>query len=239
MIRVGHLSPLIIQEEDVRAFYKVAPPDFKLVSRALNISQLTDEEITDKMKGALVPLKDLIEYGVDIIVIGGSPTVLTAGEEFVNFLKDYVEGLGVKVGFSHYFQMGALEAVGMKNPVVFTPWGNEVGSSQNQRMADDLEQRGIKPRRIFGLNIPLKERGRLPDDYLLGVIPTKLKELAEDFDGIYIPCANWPVVDCLGELEKIYGKPAVSSSAALMHGIIKTLGLKTVIKGFGRLLEHN
>ena len=56
-------------------------------------------------------------------------------------------------------------------------------------------------------------------------------------DALFISCTALPVLSILDELEKKLNKPVLSSNQALIWDTIRSIGYKSPIKGYGKLLE--
>jgi maleate isomerase len=58
-----------------------------------------------------------------------------------------------------------------------------------------------------------------------------------DADVIFLSGVGMPTLDALKPLEEDTGKPVVSAASAMMWHALRTAGVRSSIKGFGRLLE--
>ena len=53
---------------------------------------------------------------------------------------------------------------------------------------------------------------------------------------VFLSGVGMPTVDMLAAAEKVLGKPAISSAAAMMWNALRVAGVKTPVPGRGRLL---
>ena len=60
----------------------------------------------------------------------------------------------------------------------------------------------------------------------------------EGADGLFISCMNFNAMPCLGYLEADLGKPVISSHSATFWKVLKMVGVREAIPGFGRLLSE-
>jgi maleate isomerase len=58
-----------------------------------------------------------------------------------------------------------------------------------------------------------------------------------DADALLCSCTAWRSVEAVAELERRTGKPVVTSNQASVWASFRALGLRSALKGFGRLLQ--
>jgi len=80
------------------------------------------------------------------------------------------------------------------------------------------------------------EYGMLPRDASYKLAMEACKEV-EDFDGIYLPCAQMPTVEIIDKLEKELRKPVVTSVQAMIWGALKMIGISETIIGYGQIFS--
>ncbi len=71
--------------------------------------------------------------------------------------------------------------------------------------------------------------------YLLETL-TKLDTV--NADALFISCTALPVLKILDEVEKKINKPALSSNQTLIWDTIRSIGYKSSVKGYGKLLRN-
>ena len=57
-------------------------------------------------------------------------------------------------------------------------------------------------------------------------------------DALFISCTALPVLNILDKLEQAIQKPVLSSNQTLIWDTIRSVGYKSPIKGYGKLLEN-
>jgi maleate cis-trans isomerase len=60
---------------------------------------------------------------------------------------------------------------------------------------------------------------------------------AKDPQAIFIPCANFPVVDVIEEIETDFGLPVISNITSQLYVAFKTIGMREKISGYGKLMR--
>ena len=61
---------------------------------------------------------------------------------------------------------------------------------------------------------------------------------APEAQAVFISGVGMPSIDVLERLERELGKPVISSASAMMWSALRTAGVRTPVKGFGRLLSE-
>jgi maleate cis-trans isomerase len=93
--------------------------------------------------------------------------------------------------------------------------------------------------RCLGLGIDEEERraiGRVP--------PQALHRLAQAADrpeteALFVSCTQLPTIDMIEPLERVLGKPVITSNQAVFWRCLRLIGVNEAIGGLGTLLAHN
>ena len=86
------------------------------------------------------------------------------------------------------------------------------------------------------LNLNLdSEIAQVDPNYILE-ISAKLE--IENADALFISCTALPVLNIIEKLENKIQKPVLSSNQTLIWDTIRSIGYKSPIKGYGKLLEN-
>jgi maleate isomerase len=126
----------------------------------------------------------------------------------------------------------ALSELGAKKLVVGTPYLDEI----NQTEAEFLLAKGFEVLDIQGLNLETGiEFGC--------VTPAYWKEFASeidrhDADAIFLSCGGIRALDVAGEIEKLVGKPVITSNQAQMWSCLRRAGIADEIEGFGQIFSR-
>mgnify|MGYP001561355578 CR=1 FL=1 len=231
---VGFIGPGAVAENTTYQFYQIVPKGVLHVVYPLGITELTLEEVEQALKRTDVAIRELARRHVDIIVLGGSPTVAVGGFGYDQKFIQRVAQLTSIPGTTS--QTGALEAfrhLGIKRLAVATPFTDEL----NGLLKDFLEKNGFQVLAIRGLNIPLVQVAQQPI-YVTYRLAKETFALAPQADGVYIPGASVPVVENIQLLEQDLKVPVVTSVQAMIWHVFRILRIGGPISGFGRLLQE-
>ncbi|MBX2868068.1 MAG: hypothetical protein KTR18_05310 [Acidiferrobacterales bacterium] len=139
--------------------------------------------------------------------------------------------LGVPVCNASVATQEGLKKLGAQKIAVLTPFNEEV----NQVVQANFVEGGFHVVAIDGTKAP-----SLPAicETSLSDIQNLTRQLAEsDCDAIAQIGTALPVVDIVDELEQEIGKPIVACNAAVYWQTLRTIGINTVVEGFGCLLR--
>lgn len=126
--------------------------------------------------------------------------------------------------------LAALHAVRATTLAVATPYIDALNAIERHF----FEASGFRVATISGLGCRTDpEIGRLgPEDAVRLV-----REVDHpDADAIFVSCTNWHVLDAVAEIERVTGKPAVTSNLASAWAALRLLGIDDAISGYGQLL---
>jgi len=125
----------------------------------------------------------------------------------------------------------ALRALKLSRISVGTPYSEQVNALEKRF----LEQNGFKVVKMKGLGIiDNTEIGRQNQRAVYNLV----KEVeAAEAEAIFISCTNLPTIGVLEKLEKELEKPVVSSNTATMWAMLRKIGYRKEIRGYGCLLR--
>lgn len=132
----------------------------------------------------------------------------------------------------------ACRALGMKRIVLATPYHDAL----NEHEKHFLEDNGIEVLAMKGLGIGAggaHEYVRIAKVAPEDVYAHCRSVWVPGADGMVVSCTDFRTQEILPRLEAELGKPVVSSNLATLWMALRSAGIKTRIKGFGRLLEEH
>jgi maleate isomerase len=60
---------------------------------------------------------------------------------------------------------------------------------------------------------------------------------AGNAQAVFIPCANFPVVDVIDDIETDFGLPVISNITSQLYVGFKAIGMREKISGYGKLMR--
>ena len=120
----------------------------------------------------------------------------------------------------------------IKKIAVFTPYPKAV----NDTVIDYFSKENIKVLSLSSFNLDSDlEIGKVDPNYLSEVL---IKMETGSSDALFISCTALPVLKILDQLENIIKKTVFSSNQTLIWDSIRSVGYKSSIKGYGKLLKN-
>lgn len=212
----AYLAPF----DDVRvSTHRVYSPQYSNMDSLLGVVNDIAEAT-----GELMPDDDL-----DMIAFGCTSAAMALGSEVVAD-KILSKRPGVKVTDPIQSTLNALEALKVKKLALLTPYIGEV----NVNIANYFEKHGFQLTakgffRIFDDN----QRNRVSSESFLEAA----KAMTEngECDALFISCTALRSSDIVAKLEKVTGRPVVTSNQALAWNILRSAGHKGTSDQFGKL----
>ena len=218
-------------EKDFKNICSNLPLDI-FINRIHNQNPLTKENLL-KMREELasVTKKILPNEKLNTIAYGCTSGTIAIGE---NNIKDKI--LSVKPG--SYVTTPVTSAIKAFNQLnvnkiaLFTPYPEAV----NKTILDYFNKKNIEVSSFASLNLNLdSEFANVDPNYILE-ISSKLE--MKNADALFISCTALPVLGILSKLENKILKPVLSSNQTLIWDTLRSIGYKSPIKGYGKLLEN-
>ncbi len=127
-----------------------------------------------------------------------------------------------------------LNLLGAKKIILVEPWKDFV----HQLLVKFLEASGFHISSSKTADLDLNEFSKISPTLSYELALAGWKE-APDADAIYIPCAAWPVLENIEQIEKETGLPVIANIQTMFWGALRVIGLKSPIEGYGRLLREH
>jgi len=121
---------------------------------------------------------------------------------------------GIESMATSWLVLEALQVLGMKKVILLTPY------KSNNNVIEYLRAAGISAVRKVAMGLEPSCLGRVPSH--------RWTELAKKHDGpgadgIFLSCTNTTQIEAIADIERLLGKPAVSSNQAVLWGCVKNL----------------
>ncbi len=202
------------------------------INRIHNKNPLTRENLL-KMQDELesVTKKILPDEKINTIAYGCTSGTIAIGENNVKE-KILTAKPGCYVTTPVTSAIKAFQQMSIKKIALFTPYPDAV----NKTILDYFTKKNIEVLSFESLNLNLdSEIANVDPNYILEIL-SKLE--TKDADALFISCTALPVLNILDKLEKTKQKPVFSSNQTLIWDTIRSVGFKSPIKGYGKLLEN-
>ena len=202
------------------------------INRIHNQNPLTKENLL-KMEDELesVTNKILPNEKINTIAYGCTSGTIAIGEDKVKE-KILLAKPGCYVTTPVTSAIKAFQQMNIKKIALFTPYPDAV----NKTILGYFTKKNIEVSSFASLNLNLDtEFANVDPNYILE-ISSKLE--TKNADALFISCTALPVLNILDKLEQSIKKPVLSSNQTLIWDTIRSIGYKSPIKGYGKLLEN-
>ena len=215
-------------------FYSVAPRGITFLSSRCLLKDVTKEGLYKFDREIGRAAEELATAGVDVICVCCTAGSFVGGLGYDKKLADEIEEeTGVTATTTTTSVVNALKELGIKNFVMTTPY------------IDEVTKTGVKFFNDSGFNV-VKYRGMEIKDLIKIADPTpgeiynfSKEAWVPEADGLFMSCMQWRAMWAIDPLEKDLRKPVISSDQATLWQILKMMGVREPIMGFGQLLEKH
>ena len=218
-------------ENDFQNICNNLPVDI-FINRIHNKNPLTKENLLKMGEDlASVTKKILPDEKLNTIAYGCTSGTIAIGEDSVKE-KILSAKPGSYVTTPVTSAIKAFKLMNIKKIALFTPYPDPV----NKIILEYFTKKNIEVLSFASLNLNLdSEFANVDPNYILE-ISSKLE--TKNADALFISCTALPVLNILDKLEKKIQKPVLSSNQTLIWDTIRSIGYKSPIKGYGKLLEN-
>jgi maleate cis-trans isomerase len=106
----------------------------------------------------------------------------------------------------------------------------------NAKMTAYLKDWGFEVAALVSLGTSFTESSIASVGDIYRAAKRAVKE-AQNAQAVFIPCANFPVIDVIEEIETDFGLPVVSNITSQLYVGFKTIGMREKVSGYGRLMR--
>jgi len=229
--RIGYLSPSVF--ETPSDWDLILPKGFTIVASGLNVQAHTDAEFNKAIDALAAGLGIFTAEECDAVLMGGitlgTQRGYAAEQQIVAQLSRQI-GLPISTAMSATIE--ALKSLKARTIVIATAYKKTI----NQAVKKYYEDGGLEVIDIEGLEVSKPvDQVKLPD-YASYKVARNLFHRHPAVDSLLIQ-GRWRSVAYVQELEDDTQKPVVSSTAASLWWVMRALGIKAPITGYGKLLN--
>jgi len=202
------------------------------VNRIHNENPLTKENLL-KMYDQLESITEKILPGekINTVAYGCTSGTIAIGEDKVKE-KIQLAKPGCHVTTPITSAIKAFNKMNVKKIAVFTPYPESV----NKTISEYLIKKNINVTSFSTFNLDLDVDFARVDPKYLSEILTKLN--INDADALFVSCTALPALEILDDVEKKINKPVFSSNQTLIWDTIRSVGYKSSVEGYGKLLKN-
>lgn len=230
--RIGYTSVAFVTEVFPFAFYKMVPDGVSLALLTLHQTELTRGEMDRLYNETMKAARALAQSGVNLVVLGGRPVLLSRGENLDDITGRLTRELGVTVTSDASAQLAAFKALGSRRVGTVHPF-NPHEDERHNRM---ISQLGLTPVGSAGGGSNLVELPTLTCAQALDWGRAFMKA-HPDTDTLLFPCPHWATIEAIEPLEREFGISVLTNLQTTVWHALRLCGLKDRIEGFGRLLR--
>ena len=225
------LSTDLTIERDFQSICHSLPINL-FVNRIHNENPLTKENLL-KMYDQLESITEKILPGekINTVAYGCTSGTIAIGEDKVKE-KIQLAKPGCHVTTPITSAIKAFNKMNIKKIAVFTPYPESV----NKTISEYLIKKNINVVSFSTFNLDLDVDFARVDPKYLSEILTKLN--INDADALFVSCTALPALAILDEVEKKINKPVFSSNQTLIWDTIRSVGYKSSVEGYGKLLKN-
>ena len=225
------LSTDLTIERDFQSIYQKLPLDL-FVNRIHNENPLTKDNLL-KMYDQIESVTEKILPGkkINTVAYGCTSGTIAIGEDKVEQKVQQAKP-GCYVTTPITSAIKAFQKMKIKNIAVFTPYPESV----NQTIYEYFLKKNINVLSFGTFNLDLDSDFANIDPKYLSQILAKLD--VSGADALFISCTALPALEILEEVEKKIRKPVFSSNQTLIWDTIRSVGYKSPVKGYGKLLRN-
>tara|TARA_Y100000590_G_scaffold411565_1_gene505749 strand:- start:283 stop:1032 length:750 start_codon:yes stop_codon:yes gene_type:complete len=224
------LSTDLTIESDFQSVCQKLPLDL-FVNRIHNENPLTKENLL-KMHDQIEPITQKILPGqkINTVAYGCTSGTIAIGEDQVKE-KVQLAKPGCYVTTPITSAIKAFKEMNVKKIALFTPYPESV----NKTILEYFDRKKINIISFSTFNIDLDEDiASVDPNYLL---ETLIKLNISDADALFISCTALPVLEIIEKVEKKVKKLVLSSNQTLIWDAIRSVGYKSPVEGYGKLLR--
>jgi maleate isomerase len=215
-------------------FNRLAPPGLDIHVTRARIAGRWKRPLSEMADEIATAARLLSDCAPNVIVFHCTETSMTQGPQGEGKVLEIIhDATGVEAMATSQLVQEALQTLSMRKIVLLTPY------KSNENIIRYLHAAGIDV--VSGVAMAIQP------EHFGGVSPRQWTELAKkhdspDADGIFLSCTNTTQIDAIADIERLLGKPAVSSNQAVLWGCMKklrgTIRPPQPMPHLGQLLQH-
>jgi maleate isomerase len=234
--KIGTLLPLGIIDNAAYEFYRLAPPGVMQVMIPVGLAEFSAKDVERVFEPLDQYLDQLVERRVDIVVQSGTPLPILIGvaahDRMIAHMAEYT---GLPATSTVLAVCRGARDLGIKNIALVNKWTD----AMNATLGEFFAREGVAVAGLATKELPPAEFQNISSsDHIALAYELGRKAFRDhpECDGIYVGGGTWIAEPVCAQLEKEFGKPAISNLAAIIRDCMKRLNAWQPIHGNSRLL---
>ena len=212
---------------------RILPEGIGVVPLLLNFKAGSKDEFLNSIPLYERFASELVEQGVDVIMLSGAPPFMLLGREKEALLtKAWTKKFKTPVLTDPQMQVAALRAMKIKKFI-----GASYSALQNEIVLDYMTTAGFKALSMEPMDVPFDQVAQISIERLYAHVK-RLYRQHRNADGVYIQGGGWQTARVVELLEKDLGIPVVHATICQAWQIHKHLDVRETKPGYGRLLSE-
>ena len=230
--RIGYISPSVM-ELYAYDFYRIVPKGVGLIAVTCMVEGWKEDAYQRALAQVEACARELGRRACDFIIHGGAPLVLSQGKGFETRLLTQLQELtGAPCTTSIVAAMDAFRDLSATRLAVVDPYPPEL----NAKMTAYLKEWGFEVASLVSLGTSFTESSIASIADIYRAAKRAIKE-AQNPQAVFIPCANFPVIDVIEDIETDFGLPVISNITSQLYVGFKTIGMRERTTGYGQLMR--
>jgi maleate isomerase len=177
--------------------------------------------------------RELGRRSCDFVIHGGAPLVLSQGKGFETKLVRQLQDLtGAPCTTSIVAAMDGFRDLSASRLAVVDPYPADL----NAKMIAYLKEWGFDVVSLVSLGTSFTESSVASVGDIYRAAKKAVNE-GKNAQAVFIPCANFPVVDVIDAIETDTGLPVISNITSQLYAGFKAIGMRENIAGYGKLMR--
>ncbi len=230
--RIGYISPSVI-ELNGYDFYRIVPNGVGLIAVACMVGGWQEDAYKQALKQVEGCAQELARRKCDFVIHGGAPLVLSQGKGFETELVEKLRRItGAPSTTAIVAAMDAFRDLGASRLAVVNPYPPDL----NEKLVHYLKAWNFDAASVVSLGTDFTESSAVSVGDIYRAAKKALAQ-AGKADALFIPCANFPVVDAIETIETDLGLPVIANMTSQLYVAFKAIGMREPIRGWGKLMR--
>jgi maleate isomerase len=228
--RVGLIVPSVNATIEPELAW-MAPPGMSFHAARVMLRETTPEGLRAMNEGAAAAADLIASVSPDVVAYACTSGTFLEGVDGLQRLVATLEArVGCPVVATSAAMIDGLRALGVHRVALATPYLDAVNAIERAF----LEAQGFEVVSVRGLGLSGKA--------IREIAPEQAYDLAcsadvAAADGVFVSCTDLRAIEAVESLERALGKPVLTSNQVTLWAILRALGRKPDVMGFGQLLR--